>query len=1056
LYGNVWEIIDPGGDCGENNLVIDTDGDGIKDRCNSPIPDLHNCERTTYKCSFDPDAVCVLDEAIEDYNDFTKWTVYNWNGEDTYVSRGRTLPSSNWEVLNKSSVIQHVNGMPTYFLSNYEMQDGLITMEGTFKTDDPGDNDWFGFVFGMKDETHYYLLDWSRWKNDNYNKVVDGKYINRDDDGNPINGAIPLTLAKVSALTSRGPLWSHTDSGTAYQVLQRKDNGGWTSGQEYKIRIEISRNDIKAWIGKVGEPMHLDINYHSDIAFDISGKLGFYNYSISRVTYKDFRIEWNDGKDITKITKRPLINPANWTGNYKEEEYGVLREGTCPNSHEQCMNALSSIEGIKNKLCLTNKSGQKGCFKAEGTCLFNGIINDTGITKKPIFSFLNSPDEVVEGYHNKIKIDYDSPTNISLNFDDLGDSSYDIEQIKSSASLGDKITIDFWMYWRGDKNGMPIGFDRYDLWISNYEDKLAFGFNTAQGDLYGIDSIEFLKNSWHRITAVFTQGDILQNELYIDGVKQVLAEQHLTRLYHKNSNADITKPLRLSGWRANDNYALDAKIAGINIYDFALSENDVKNLVSRGDFAGISRLQINTHSIVGYDAYDKLLGEINSTCFLSGKVGFKAENEQTLCSIVELRPRNYISTKDVAVLYSTNNGDVLGLGKDIIWIGKPPVPDRSSLPKHWTYCGHPTKNPIEQILYNDEKLYLSSDGTNFSFCDGSGADGNWFIYKNRTLSSCAEDEEEIVYDGKEYCMKETFSSGICSNTLQTAPSDMINIETKSDSTIVARIIGFAKVANPITATKIINNRIEFWNSYKKQGNSGFIEVIKEVAPQDKENGYVLEFKELDKLYQLGFTAFISINDTTYATSSNPMDITMCQNLLEGTHYFLAERNASDEFGLSMINELSHYLDGSFGDYCIIEKKGNFDNLHVEYSIKEENIKNTHVNYFCSPWSCKGHICGYAQCQKGSFGNMIMEADKPLLNANTCIDDKCDINNEYFRYCGNPHGCATNDITITQTDDGQCKKAECQGDDLFNPETGACEKIDCKYLKMDGKCYKKVY
>jgi len=98
--------------------------------------------------------------------------------------------------------------------------------------------------------------------------------------------------------------------------LQRKDNGGWTSGQEYKIKIDLSRNDIKVWIGKVGEPLSLDIDYHSDVALDITGKLGFYNYSISEVSYKNFVIEWENGKEITKVTKRPLRNPAEWSGSF--------------------------------------------------------------------------------------------------------------------------------------------------------------------------------------------------------------------------------------------------------------------------------------------------------------------------------------------------------------------------------------------------------------------------------------------------------------------------------------------------------------------------------------------------------------------------------------------------------------------------------------------------------------------------------------------------------------------------------------------------------------------
>jgi len=1165
VYGNEWDIVDAGGDCGEYSLTTDTNGDGIKDRCNSSAPSTENCERTTFKCSFNPNAVCILDEKKMEYNDFTKWTVLNYAGRES--ADCPSYSGMSWWVvdgINTNSVFQKCNGYPTYFLSNYELEDGHITMQGTFKTDDPGDNDWFGFVFGFKDSENYYLLDWSRWKNDNWNS-------NHDYSGRPLGGAIPLTLSKATNLATYSPLWSHADSGSEFNVLQRKDNGGWSTGVEYNIKLDITKHDIKVWIGKVGEPMNLDIDYHSNVPMDITGKLGFYNFSISRVTYKDFLIEWVDGKSVDYTKKRPLIDPAQWSGAYKEGEYGALREGECSSNPEECTYALSRIEGRGNKLCFENKAGTKGCFEANGVCRFDGIIDKTGVQESPLFSFLNSPDEVVSNYHSFIGIDYDSPTNISLDFSNLPNSNYQLGQMKTEANEGDQITVDFWMFWRGGK-GMPIGFSLYDLWITDYSGQFALGFNTGHSDLYGIKGIDFLKNSWHKITAVFTQGDFTRNELYIDGVKQVLGEQHPGYTFHDSTRSDITNALQLSGWSSNSIYSLDAKMAGLNVYEGGLEPEQIKRLY-RGGVGGISRLAIGKHSIYGYDADDLLLGEINSTCELSGKVGFLSKTVTTETSSIGA------SYDDGSQVFFSNRADVLKIGewegvdmirvdtsKRYIMSGTMSIGGSASgsfglttsinppqyagfvsydIDKKIIYPYHIMKvsSAADTILsadlhpgdtsfivdnasgwydasdhyysrsfvwygYRDSRGHTYADYTytrNFSGYDAwepgsisQNSDGKWtihlrspwagpFISKGSAIrnSSSGGTYNYVLLAGNRLANGEYHFSAHLGGaaiedggnaydifrpgTAYIAPLFIFNYRTSTPADVRWSNILLSsesgedllyvdkKISNPIVAAKVIDNRIEFWNSYEKKGSSGHIELMKYVAPKDEQEGFKHEFEELTKLYDLGFTGFKSYtNGMTYATSLNPMSIDECQEHLRDTHYFLAERNISDPIGLDAIETFSSRIGGTFGNYCIIQSQGDSDNLNAEYAVKHIHKDKVYTAYFCSPWSCVDHMCGYAACPSGSFGDKIKEVDRRRLTTTSCIDQKCDINSEYFRYCGNPFGCDSNDYTITQTDDGKCKKAECNGDDLFDPETGTCEKIDCKYLKMDGKCYKKTY
>ena len=91
----------------------------------------------------------------------------------------------------------------------------------------------------------------------------------------------------------------------------------------------------------------------------------------------------------------------------------------------------------------------------------------------------------------------------------------------SSAST---TTVSFWMNWNGTNNEIPISFAGYDLYLDNG----SFGFNTGNGDVYGIQDPSGLANSWHLITAVFVDGSAMHDQLWIDGVQQTLAQQQGT------------------------------------------------------------------------------------------------------------------------------------------------------------------------------------------------------------------------------------------------------------------------------------------------------------------------------------------------------------------------------------------------------------------------------------------------------------------------------------------------------------------------------------------------
>lgn len=321
-----------------------------------------------------------------------------------------------------------------------------------------------------------------------------------------------------------------------------------------------------------------------------------------------------------------LVNPAQFSGDYKQLEFGQMRDYECTsNLNKDCPQALSTIYGKGNELCFKNRSNQEGCFKAEAIdrqCVFEGFVNEDGIKELPIFSFLNSPDEVVE--QGVGKEDNDSPTRISLSFTDYVREAYKLKQIKTTAKPGENITVDFWLYWDGSSTGIPISFGSYTLWLRQASDgKWTIGFNTYQSEVYGITDASFLAGGWHRITAVFTHGDSHQNQLYIDGSKRGLSHRDTGHTYAEQKNADITQILQLSGGY-DSAHALGGKIAGLNIYNGELNGNVINAMYNKGGLygtAGITGISATGNSIDAYNGFGAKLGTIQSNCQVSGKVG---------------------------------------------------------------------------------------------------------------------------------------------------------------------------------------------------------------------------------------------------------------------------------------------------------------------------------------------------------------------------------------------------------------------------------------------------
>ncbi|MEZ5614910.1 MAG: LamG domain-containing protein [Rhodocyclaceae bacterium] len=139
--------------------------------------------------------------------------------------------------------------------------------------------------------------------------------------------------------------------------------------------------------------------------------------------------------------------------------------------------------------------------------------------------------------------------------------------VAANTAAGAKTTVSFWMYWNGANSVMPIGWNRHDLWLVNGH----FGFNTANSDVFGISSAG-LANRWVHVSAVFTNGSVTGNKLYIDGVLQALTQRQSTPAL---GNAIVNANLRVSGWQANNGYRFRSRIDEVNVFDGEMTQSQV-------------------------------------------------------------------------------------------------------------------------------------------------------------------------------------------------------------------------------------------------------------------------------------------------------------------------------------------------------------------------------------------------------------------------------------------------------------------------------------------------
>ena len=215
------------------------------------------------------------------------------------------------------------------------------------------------------------------------------------------------------------------------------------------------------------------------------------------------------------------------------------------------MGANSGPNIVTDGLVLTLDSGNRNSYAGSGTNWYDlsGNGNNCTLTNGPTFSNTNLGNISFDGVNDYV--DFYAP------------------------NLGTTTTIELWCKLGTAYSGtMMFGWNLYDVWCYNG----AMGFNTGNGDVYGISSsnvssLSLVGNWKHYIFQMSSDVSYTNNKIYINTTSQSLSQQigselAATRGFNSGNG-------RLSGWRYSASYFIQMNCANFKIYNRALTTSEI-------------------------------------------------------------------------------------------------------------------------------------------------------------------------------------------------------------------------------------------------------------------------------------------------------------------------------------------------------------------------------------------------------------------------------------------------------------------------------------------------
>jgi len=144
----------------------------------------------------------------------------------------------------------------------------------------------------------------------------------------------------------------------------------------------------------------------------------------------------------------------------------------------------------------------------------------------------------------------------------------------STPNPGTILSIELWAKIKLFNGGMIFGFNLYDVWTADGR----IGFNTAQGDQYGISSTQVtnlgLLNQWkHYVFEMRSDVSYSNNKIYINSQNQSLSqlggsEGSSNRNFNDGSG-------RISSWLNDNNYNIPMDLGQFRVYNRELTSQEI-------------------------------------------------------------------------------------------------------------------------------------------------------------------------------------------------------------------------------------------------------------------------------------------------------------------------------------------------------------------------------------------------------------------------------------------------------------------------------------------------
>ena len=206
--------------------------------------------------------------------DLTTWT-------ELTLDYAGGQPAGNWVLQDANTAVkQIVNADPSFYLNN--LNQTQYSIDGKWKVDGAGDDDYMGFAFGYQNSSNFYLFDWKAGTQGYVGQTAAEGMTIKLFEGATGNGLADLSLAEF---------WENEDDFGDMTVLATNHSAtaGWLNGVVYSFHLDFNVNpgELHILVKRDSDGLVLWDTTVNDTTFN-GGQFAFYNNSQQNVLYSSF------------------------------------------------------------------------------------------------------------------------------------------------------------------------------------------------------------------------------------------------------------------------------------------------------------------------------------------------------------------------------------------------------------------------------------------------------------------------------------------------------------------------------------------------------------------------------------------------------------------------------------------------------------------------------------------------------------------------------------------------------------------------------------------------